>query len=336
MTRRAVAAVVAAPLFLLPVAAARAPRSPAGHRPAPVAGDLPVRLERVGDDLVLDVGPVDIPAIGEPGSASWPSARVVVPVDGWLRGYRTEVVDESGAGVAEEVATVHLLSLGERELFSPIALRLAAIGPGLPSATLPRFLGYRTHAGDTLLVSAKFERTARAWRGVHARVRFPFVARAAFVGALRIQPFSLEALPPGGAHEFDVPPGRSEHWWEARPAVNARLLGFGGAVKRHAVLLRLEDRTAARVIWEHQVDTTASGAPRPVPVHRFLWSVGVGLDAGHTYRLTAIYDNPTGAVIPGGGIGTIGGIVLIGGGLHWPAVDTADPVFRADLARMTR
>ena len=58
---------------------------------------------------------------------------------------------------------------------------------------------------------------------------------------------------------------------------------------------------------------------------------GVVLDPDHLYRLTAEYDNPTGRVLVGGGMGALGGIVLPASGSEWPGVVRSDSVYQHDV-----
>lgn len=67
-----------------------------------------------------------------------------------------------------------------------------------------------------------------------------------------------------------------------------------------------------------------------MPIHYFL-PLGVRLTPDHLYRITAEYDNPTGKVLEGGGMGAIGGIVLPDDGNTWPAVARGDSVYLHDV-----
>ncbi|MBI3569060.1 MAG: hypothetical protein HY084_12760 [Gemmatimonadetes bacterium] len=290
-----------------------------------------VLLHRQGDDLVLEIGPIDVPRADGQGSIAPPSVKVVLPVNGWLNGFRLEVVDEQGAPLPTDLVTINVLSLRERELFAPVALRLAAVAPGSPAVELPRLIGYRATAGDTLLVSSRFHpQSSRGYAGVRARLRFPYVSAAAFIGAIRIQPFEFEVMSPGGAHEYDLPVGFSEHSWEGPPAFDGRILGLGGYVKRWATRLRFEDRTTGKILWECALEPAADGAVPSIPIARFLATLGLRVHRDHRYRLTVQYDNRAGAVLRGGGVGMIAGVFLPGGG-PWPSADRNDPVYLADL-----
>src|SRR5438874_7052178 len=107
-------------------------------------------------DLVLDVGPIDLPAhamhedVRQP-----PPLTVLAGIDGWLRGYTVELVDVAGRVVPQTVVHhVNVIIPQRRELFSQIMLRLAAAGAETAPVGLPWFLGYQIRGEDSVLVSA--------------------------------------------------------------------------------------------------------------------------------------------------------------------------------------
>ena len=85
------------------------------------------------------------------------------------------------------------------------------------------------------------------------------------------------------------------------------------------MLLRLEDLTEGRVLWEKEPKLSDDGGILEVPYDRFVWSKGPALRPDHIYRVTAVYDNPTGETIPDGGMGTVGGAFVPEE--PWPVVD---------------
>jgi hypothetical protein len=68
-----------------------------------------------------------------------------------------------------------------------------------------------------------------------------------------------------------------------------------------------------------------------MPLAKFVWRLGVPLDTAHIYRLTAIYDNPTEQVIPDGGMGALGGVMVPKHLATWPLVARNDPEYQLDL-----
>lgn len=296
-------------------------------------------------EMMLDIGPMDLPAqmhmadgeSMEHHMPEMPPLWVIVPKTGWLHGYRVDLVDKDGRAVPQSVLHhVNVIATRRRELFSGIMLRVAASGPETGPVTIPGIIGYEARAGDTLLVRTMLRPGDRAYEGVRVRVHFPFTPSDAFVGDLTISPFYMDVTPPAGGHAFDLPPGRSEWFWEASPAVPGRILGFSGHVHRYATLFRLEDRTAKKIIWETRPDTTPDGEPKQIPVKRFLLTLGYGIRPDHVYRLTVVYENPTGKIIPDGGMGALGGVFRVTGGNAWPPIDPNDKDYKLDVWAMWR
>ena len=284
------------------------------------------------DYYTIDIGPLSLPAHSGHGEMGQPSAVAMeLPIDGWIRGLRYELIDERGTELPK--GTLHHLNLivpTHRELFSDIMLRIGAAGPETSPYTLPSFLGYRVHPGDSLLITAMLHNeTHTGYEGVRLRVHLAMSPATSWLRPLSIKPVYLDVMPPAGAHSFDLPPGRSSKTWEGRPAVAARLLAVGGHLHEYGTALRLEDVSSGEVIWTARPKLDDHGKVVGMP-RRYFLPFGVRLDPDHVYRLTAEYDNPTGKPLPDGGMGALGGIVLPGSGSIWPAVARSDSVYRHD------
>jgi hypothetical protein len=283
-------------------------------------------------DLVFELGPIDLPANAKHEDIHQPPPLTVsVGVDGWLRGFTIELVDSGGRPVPQTVVHhVNVIIPQKRELFSPIMLRLAAAGAETAPVGLPWFLGYQVRQADSVLVSAMFHNpSAIGYEAVRLRVRMP-LTRKRLVGAMAVYPFYMDVMPPAGSHSFDLPAGRSERFWEGSPAIGGRILGISGHMHKYGVALRLEDRTDGKIIWEGKPAVDEKGEVTAMPIKRFVKTFGVGIKSTHVYRLTAVYENPTGAAVIDGGMGALGGVFLPRDSIGWPAVDLANPDYVLD------
>lgn len=318
--------------------AACGPDGPPQVGPAPLhaQGDALATAYDAGTrEVVLELAPVDLPAHSDHHAVEQPEPReATMPVDGWVHGYRVELLDRNGRTVPHAVLHhVNIIVPGRRELFSQIMQRLGAAGHETGDVVAPRLLGYPLDRSDRVLLTAMLHNpTDAAYEGVRVRVRLPHVPRTALIRPIRVYPFYLDVMPPAGIHEYDLPPGRSETSWEGKPAVSGRILGMAGHLHRYATLLRFEDVTERKVLYEAKPVLDASGNVIGMPRDLVFWKLGVPLHAEHTYRLTAFYDNPTGDTIPGGGMGALGGIFLASRGREWPAIDPRHPEYLKDLA----
>lgn len=304
-----------------------------------VAQDAPTL--RVIDDtergeLVLELGPVDLPAGASHHEIAQPRGHIAeLPIDGWLRGYSYEVVDGDGKPVPNHVLHhLNLIAPDRRELFSPIMMRIGAAGHETKPIKLPRLLGLRVRPGERIMVTAIFHNpTSESYSRVYLRTRMPYTRADTWLKPWSVYPFYMDVMPPASIHAYDLPPGRSEKSWEGRPAISGRILGLGGHLHKYGVVLRLEDVTEGKVVWEARPELDEEGNVVGMPTKKFFLRFGrpgLRIHADHLYRLTAVYDNPTGETIPEGAMGTLGGVFIPDDGQEWPALDREHPEFALD------
>jgi hypothetical protein len=291
-----------------------------------------LRATQTDDAVTLELGPIVLPAhAGHDAVDQPPPLTVALNADGWLSGYSIELVDTSGKAIPHAVLHhVNVIEPSKRELFSDIMLRVAAAGAETSPVSMPGVVGYRVHPGDSLLVSAMFHNPTAESYVAMLRIRFPFKGSNSWIKAVGIYPFYLDVMPPAGSHSFDVPPGHSEHYWEGHPSVVGRILGVSGHVHKYGTLLKLEDRTTGQLLWQAKPDTDSTGEIVGMPIARFVTHLGLKIYPDHVYRLTAAYDNPTGATIVDGGMGALGGVFLPARGTTWPGIDRSSADYRTD------
>jgi len=324
-------------LLILATAFACKPGEPqiGGEPLAAEDGALGVAYDSGSSELVLELEPVDLPAHSDHHGVQQPAPlEGGIPVDGWVHGYRVELVDRNGQPVPKGLLHhVNIIVPGRRELFSQIMQRLGAAGNETGDVDVPGVVGYPLSRGDAVLLSAMVHNpTGTSYEGVRVRVRMPHIKRERLVRPVRVFPFYLDVMPPAGIHEYDLPPGHSEKSWEGRPAVSGRILGMGGHVHKYATSLRLEDLTADKVVYETKPITDANGAVTSMPQDVFIWRLGIPIVAEHTYRLAVTYENPEPDTIPGGGMGALGGIMIATRGQEWPTIDPRSPEYLKDRA----
>lgn len=309
-----------------------------GQTGVPAAPEEPPPLRVYHDaatrEMIAELGPLMLPAGMEPIVTRDPiSIFGSLPASGWVRGYRVEVTDAHGRPVAAVVLHhINVMLPGRRELFSPIMQRIASAAAETPPVTLPWFLGVPASQGDTLLISTMlWNPTGDTYDRVYVRVHMPFTPAGAWFRPLRVFPFHMDVMPPTGSRSYDLPPGRSERSWEARPAVSGRILGAGGHLHRYGIALRLEDVTAGKLLWQTAPVLDEHGDVAAMPIQKFIWPpVGLRVSADHTYRLTAVYENPTGDTIQDGAMGEIGGILMPAWREPWPDVDRRGAAYLED------
>jgi hypothetical protein len=255
------------------------------------------------------------------------------PAAGWLHTFEIKLVDANGDSVPRGV--LHHLKVMEpqrRELFSPLPLHLVGAGEETEPVRLPPSVGYHFEAGDSLLITAMLHNpTDHDLVGVHVEATLGYSVEGPWRSPMDVVPFFAHVAPPMSVASYDLPPGRSTRTVDVKPEISGYLLGIGGHLHRYGVSLMVEDLTEGRRVWKTTSTRAGDGTVLQIPRDRYLWSRGPRLDASHTYRITAVYDNPTAAVIQDGGMATVGGLIIPSE--PWPEVDRADPEYRWYLER---
>src|SRR5881296_602907 len=311
---------------------------PAALPPLPELPHATVLVDSESSQIVLELPATDVPAAG---MVRLPVFQAVIPVSGSICHFHMEVVDRAGRRLPQ--AMLHHFNLRDpdrRELFLPIGLHVLAASKETPAATIPWLLfGLPFERGQRLITSAMLgNETPVAYRGVRVRLVLRYVPAHRPWPLFRAYPWGMDVQyplgeRPGGSKAFDLPPGRTVRSWESSPAIAGTLLGMGGHVHDHGVSIELRDVTTGEVIWHEHPRTDSLGAVVSLPVVRFYrWNrLGVHIVPEHRYRITAVYENPTGQVLPDGGMGAVGGLFLPDRGMTWPPVDPQDSVYQQDL-----
>ncbi len=284
-------------------------------------------------ELIFMVGPVDLPAgAGHHAIAQPPLLSGIVPIDAYLYGFEVAMVDARGAPMTNEVLHhVNLIDPDHRELFSPVPRRLFAAGRETQPASMPKILGIPLERGQRLMVSAMFHNpTESSYPGARLKVTLKYRYEG-WLFPLTVYPVYIDVMGHVGEKDFDLPAGRSERYWEGSPGAAGSLLAAGGHVHDYATSLRFEDVTESKILWETAPQLNEAGRVVGVPLGKFWWKGGIALRPDHTYRLTVVYDNPTGATLERGGMGVLGGVFKLAGGAEWPRLDPTDPDYLANL-----
>jgi hypothetical protein len=349
------------PISLAVVAGLLGPGGPEHLPPAAV------RVDSAAHRIVIELPGVDLPAArpgrgrgsGEGGAGGAgggggggeamvgvPLCRVVVPVSASLYSARVEIVDAAGRAVPRE--TLHHFNLTDpdhRELFLPISLHILAASRETPPIAIPRALfGLPLARGQRLMAGAMLVNTsAVAYRGVRVRLVLRYTAAGRPWPLLRTYPWAIDVRyplgrPPTGSKAFDLAPGRTTRSWEGSPAIPGTILGLGGHLHDYGESLELRDVTTGELLWRGTPITDGAGHVRGFPLARFYnWHrLGIHITPAHRYRLTAVYENPTGRLIRDGGMGAVAGLFVPDRGAAWPAVDPADTLYQRDLAATLR
>ncbi len=257
--------------------------------------------------------------------------------------FRAEVELRDSAGRVLPRVLLHHFNLADperRDLFLPVGLHIMAAGNETPPLEVPRFLfGLPLERGERFLASAMLVNpTPIAYHKVRVRCVMRFEPAHGLWPLFSGYPWVLDVLfplghPPHGSKAFDLVPGRSTHSFESHPAIAGTIVGLGGHLHKYGVRIELSDATTGEVLWHAApiLDSTGHVVSIPTTLLANWHRLGVHIVPAHRYRVTAIYDNPTGHLLRDGGMGLVGGLFVPDRGTRWPTVDTSDTLYQRDL-----
>lgn len=311
------------------------------HRPAPAPDSAWSGLARTTitpgrskGELFMVLPAIDHLPAG--GMVKQPASLAVFPFDGFLYGVRAEIVDESGRQLPIDLLHhMNVMNPNERELFLPISRRILAAGRETGAIRLPWLLfGAPFKAGEPILANAMVHNpTTTDYHGVRVRLVLNYVPTGRPWPFLSVLPWQLDVAFPVGDKTFDLPPGQSERSYEGSPAVPGKLVAIGGHLHVYGRAIEFWDATTETLLWRGEPGPAPPGEPGAVPMGKFYGLTGIGLKMTptHRYRVRVLYDNPTGKMIPEGGMGVVGGLYSPDRDAVWPRTDPSLALYQQDL-----
>lgn len=298
-----------------------------------------LRLDR--DELIIALPAIEVPARG---MVRVPVHRARIPEELRASGFRVEVRDEAGRLLpADRLHHFNLTDPDRRELFTGLPLHTMAASKETGAPAVPSLLlGMPLAPGDRYLASSMLANPEA--RAIRMQVQLVLIARRPgwLFPLFDVYPWVMDVKFPnggeGGRKDFDLPPGKSSHRWESRPALPGTIIGMGGHVHDYATALEFTDVTTGEVLWRGVPERDADGkVTRLEPVRFYRWNrLGIRIEPTHRYRVTVHYDNPTGRVLRYGGMGAVAGLFRPDRGYQWPQVDPTDPVYLIDIDNLLR
>lgn len=270
--------------------------------------------------------------------ANTPVYHFIWPVQGWLRGFDSGVVDSLGKPLPKRLMH-HMIGINysRRQLLYPAAERLFGAGQETADATIPATIGVPMMPGmDLGFYIMWHNESGKDIDGVYMTIDLKYSPQNQNPQPVSVLPLYMDVnLTVGGSNTFDLPPGKSEKAWEFTFPINGRLLGYGGHLHDYGLSVRLEDvesgKVIARVTADRDEKGMVSGVSRSLPGVR---GAGLKLKAGHRYRVVGEYNNLTDHVLINGAMAHITGIFAPDQPSQWPAVDLADAEYQKDLASL--
>ena len=284
-------------------------------------------------ELIMELPAVDLPVGGMVRQAA---SVGEFPIGGSIYGVRAEIVDGTGRQLPMELLHhMNVMDPSARELFLPIARRILASGGETEEIRLPWLLvGSPFQAGEHVLAYAMVHNpTSESFQGVRVRLVLSYVPAGRPWPFFSVVPWQLDVAFPVGDKSFDLPSGHSERAYEGSPAVAGKLLAIGGHMHPYGQTIELWDATTNELLWHGEPEPAPAGEASPIPMGKFygLTRIGLRITPEHRYRVRVVYENPTGKVLPDGGMGVIGGLFIPDRDAAWPEPNTGEALYQKDL-----
>src|SRR5213596_20497 len=238
-------------------------------------------LDSGAGTLVLDLAPIDLRAnTPHHALAQPPVATLEIPENGFIYGFRVEVIDSAGAKLPDElIHHYNLIDPDHRELFLPISRRLLAAGHETGTIRLPWLLfGLPLQRGEHVVASAMLENlTSTSYRRARVRLVMNFTPAGRPWPLFRASPWQMDVAFPVGDKSFTLPPGRSSRTYEGSSAVPGKIVGLGGHMHDYGRLIEFVDATTGEVIYHAAPVGDSAGHIASVPVSRLYGWSGIGV-----------------------------------------------------------
>ena len=262
--------------------------------------------------------------------------RFQSPITGWFRGAHIDLEGPGGEPISQKALHhLNLINLSRRQLIHGGVERMWAAGPETEATVLPAGVGMPV-SREMMLAMVVAYMPEDMPPGSLVRLRLSWTPRNVVPAPVDIFPLAIDVnYKVAESAAYDLPAGRSERSFEFVMPIEARMLGVGGHMHDYGESLRLEDVETGRVVFELRARKDAAGMVQGIP--REVYGVagrGRKLEQGRRYRLVATYDNPTGKMIPLGGMGEVGIGLTVEDPEQWPALDRTDPDIAGDLANL--
>ncbi|HXY32380.1 MAG TPA: hypothetical protein VEI06_16885 [Gemmatimonadaceae bacterium] len=300
---------------------------------------LRVEVDSTHGEIRLIAGPLDLPAMPEMSGHQGEdvSFQIAWPADGWIQGWRGDVLDDEGRPLPHRlIHHIGLVDLERRALLYGEFERLLAVGGETEPVALPRYIGASAHTGERFLLFLRLHNGgARDIHHARAILTLRWAPRGT-VHPTEVFPFYADVHNTvGGTTQFDLPLGRSTVRYEFVQPVTGGLVVAGGHMHDYAREVRLEDAESGKVLVRLEAKRDAAGHVQGVG--RFIFGFheeALRLEAGHCYRIVAEYDNTSGHPIADGGMASLSGPFVPDDAHQWPRPDMRDRELQRDMTSL--
>jgi hypothetical protein len=211
----------------------------------------------------------------------------------WIIGYRSDILDATGKTPRENYLC-HTF-FGDQRVTQHDGEEIRGIYSDsfTPELRLPDGFGIPLKPDENLHWMPMFNNREEQSARVSMKVRLTVIRGKDLKKPLTPLYSALYSV--HAPHLYFVPPGRHEQTTDFKPAFNGAIHFMGTHIHPHGVSVELFNVSRQERIWKGMRKLDGEG--RMVGMEVFSSAEGVPIRAGETYRVSAVYENPTQAPI---------------------------------------
>ena len=263
--------------------------------------------------LTIRVGPVSLP--GSPGHMTMleaPNLHFSIPFDGWLTGYRPQMVDGSGKPLPGRLLHhAAFYDLSRTNMLCPAKPdHIFGAGGEMNDWPVQPGFGYSVRKGDRILVSTMYRNDlGKEYSNVYLQVKVNYQLAGDGTALKGVYPVWFD-VKECGESSYDLKPGRNVNSGEFRMRYQGLLLGVGGHLHDFGSELILSGATQNNPIAVLHPKLAPTGKIISMPIVSFANRGGYPIERGELIKVTAIYNNPEGHALKDGAMGIMVGYFL--------------------------
>ncbi len=219
-----------------------------------------------------------------------PIMEIVLPEDLWLVGYRTEMVDPSGARLSREFQchTFFGTTMPQHHTNDDV---VGLFSDGYTEAiVLPPGFGISFKAGEKIIWNPMFNNRNSDARAAGIKLRLDVIRSRNLKQPLRSLRTTFRTIRDTGDLYF-VPPGKSSRETTFRLPFSGTIHVIGTHIHPHGVSIELVNVTRNETVWTATGSRDAAGRLLQMPV--YMNREGYPVSKNELFKLRATYENPT-------------------------------------------
>jgi hypothetical protein len=218
-----------------------------------------------------------------------PAMKVVFPEDLWLVGYHTQILDDAGAPLSRELQCHTFVGTSMPAHHSNNTVEGLFSDGYTPGIDLPQGFGIRVKAGETLLWTPMFNNRNDQTTSAAMRLELNVIKGHELTKPLKPLKTTFRSVEEPDL--YMASPGTSTHASNFTLPAGSTVHVIGTHIHPYGVSIELVNTQRNETVWKAVGTRGSDGKLISMPVYSD--AKGYTIKSGDTFKLIAIYNNPT-------------------------------------------